>query len=516
MRKVILVNASTLTAGYSFFTPRWLFVIAQATPVDLVGDPIIVDEAIEKFDPAMIRPGDIVGLGITSGNCIPAYRIIKESKTRGAIVIAGGIHSTIFPEEPLEMGADSTITGNGDVVWAKAVHDALDHKLKKHYVGGRIPGDAMVKARWDLVDASRYLFATVQTVAGCPENCSFCSVWVTDGRVPRQRLADKIIEEVNELYNLGFRYVAFADDNFSPATLPRIAREQNIQKRKEFERIREERLSFFDEYDRKIPKDMFAITQMTSEVASDAEYFSAMYHKMRIRAGLIGVESFSKEGLAIAAKSWNPAGEEMIDTIRKIQESGILVLSSIICGLESDTPQTIAAMREFARDSGTLLAQFTYYSPYPGTKDYYEMMGDNRNREKPNFTPKHRVQILRDRFWLTKLKPPDIVKHPNMSRDDWITENKKCWDTYYSLRETLKRVRSGPSKSWPLAGKITYVFACLAFRRVYAGHGISADSVRKKELGVVTRTLIRVGVAIHRHFSRRKKVGLRVSLRQVG
>jgi hypothetical protein len=34
------------TFGYSFFTPRWLFVIAQATPADVVGDPLVVDESI--------------------------------------------------------------------------------------------------------------------------------------------------------------------------------------------------------------------------------------------------------------------------------------------------------------------------------------------------------------------------------------------------------------------------------------------------------------------------------------
>src|SRR5262245_50443574 len=101
-----------------------------------------------------------------------------------------------------------------------------------------------------------------QTVAGCPENCSFCSVWVTDGRQPRQRLSEKIIEEVNELYRLGFRFLVFADDNFNPATTGRIARETSPQKQKELGRIREERLKFFDEYDRAVPKDMLAFTQI--------------------------------------------------------------------------------------------------------------------------------------------------------------------------------------------------------------------------------------------------------------
>src|SRR5688572_6047446 len=107
MPKVILINPSTSSMGYSFITPRWLFVLAQATPADLVGDPIIVDESIERFNADIISPGDIVGIGITSGNCIPGYRVLKEAKQKGAIVVMGGIHATIFSDEPLQMGADA-------------------------------------------------------------------------------------------------------------------------------------------------------------------------------------------------------------------------------------------------------------------------------------------------------------------------------------------------------------------------------------------------------------------------
>src|SRR5437867_3759853 len=201
MAKVILVNPSNSTAGYSFITPRWLFVLAQATPVDLVGDPILIDEAIERFNPQSIRPGDIVGISISSGNCLPGYRVLREAKERGATVIMGGIHTTIFPEEPLRMGADAVVTGSGEAVWNRVVQDALEKRLQKQYAGGRTSGDEMLKARWDLLDPSKYVFPSVQTVAGCPENCSFCSVWVTEGRQPRQRLSTKVIEEVNELYD---------------------------------------------------------------------------------------------------------------------------------------------------------------------------------------------------------------------------------------------------------------------------------------------------------------------------
>jgi radical SAM superfamily enzyme YgiQ (UPF0313 family) len=502
--KVILVNPSMTTLGYSVITPRWLFVIGQATSTELVGDPILVDEAIQEFEPNVVHQGDIVGIGISTGNCLAGYKVLKKAKSRGATVIMGGIHPTIFPDEPLEMGADAVVTGNGDIVWSQALKDALNGTLQRRYAGGRVPGEALLKARWDLLDPRHYMFATVQTVAGCPENCSFCSVWVTDGRQPRQRVTDKIIEEANDLYDRGLRYIIFADDNFNPATLGRIAREPSPQKRKQLEQVREERLRFFDEYDRSVPPNLYAFTQMTTEVTSDEAYLSAMYHKMRIRGALVGIESFSEQGLKSANKLWNPTGQKMVETIQKIQDAGIVVLSSIICGLESDTVQTIRTMRGFALESGSVLAQFPIYHPYPGTKDFHEMIRDNKDRAAPNFVPKHEVHLRDERFWLKPVNEVDVINHANISRDDLLTENKKCWDAFYSIKEAVARVRRGRPGKWRLTAKFVYVLFCIAFKRIYGGQGMAADGVRRRRLGTVTRMIMRIGIAIFNQHSRNR------------
>jgi radical SAM superfamily enzyme YgiQ (UPF0313 family) len=508
MPRVFLVNPALTRIGYSFITPRWLFVLAQATPECLVGDPILVDETIERFEPETVRPGDVVGLGINSRNCVAGYRVLQKAKARGATVIVGGIHATILPDEPLEMGADAVVTGNGDIVWRRVVEDALNGRLQKRYIGGRVPGDQLLKARWELLDSNKYLMASLQTIAGCPENCSFCSVWVTDGRQPRRRLTEKIIEEANELYDKGFRYILFADDNFNPATIGRIAREPSVRKRQQLELIREERLKFFEEYDRRVPRNLFAFTQMTAEVLTDEEYLSAMYRKMRVRTALIGVESFTREGLESTNKQWNPVGQAMVETIQKIQSKGILVLSSIICGLESDTKQSLRTMSEFARNSGSILAQFPIYVLYPGTKDYYDLTKHLRRRDSDR-QPKDSLQVLEARYWLSQNRVVDQYRHPYMSKEELLAENRRCWDDFYSLREILRRLRQGVARSWPLAGRLTYILLCLVFKRVYQGDGVSADCVQKKK-GLATRLLIQLGAGIYNHYFRQKRVGIHV------
>jgi len=496
MNKVVLVNPANTTVGYSVITPRWLFVIAGATPTELVGDPLLIDEPVTRFNPEEVGPGDIVGVGIHTGNCRPGYRVVSEAKKRGATVIVGGIHPTIFPDEPLAMGADAVVKGGGDLIWNKIIKDALDGRLERVYDGGRVPGEQMAKARWDLLDPSKYLMGSIQTVAGCPENCSFCSVWVTEGRTPRMHLNDQIIEEANELHAMGFRYVFFADDNFNPATVGRIARETNSGTRKLLEKVREDRMRLFDEYERAGPPSLYAFTQMTAEVITDDEYLDAMHDKMRVRGALIGVESFTEEGLKNANKMWNPVGQRMVEAIQKIQDHGIIVLASIINGLESDTVATLRTMRQFAIASGTAFAQFPIYSVYPGTKDYHEMLRDLKNRDQAGYVPKHAAQFIRDKFWLDFDHTELTVKLPHLSNEDLAREAAESWQTFYNLKGILKRIR-GPLSWMSLSGKFFYAMACIGFMSLYP-NGIAADNVRKNKLSFFNRICLRVVIMITR------------------
>jgi hypothetical protein len=100
---VHLVNPSDNSFGTAVITPRWLFVLAAATPAS-VGDPILVDESLEQIVPESIQPGDIVGISVHTGNALRGYQVGRMARARGAWVVYGGIHATLFPEEALERG----------------------------------------------------------------------------------------------------------------------------------------------------------------------------------------------------------------------------------------------------------------------------------------------------------------------------------------------------------------------------------------------------------------------------
>ncbi len=116
-----LINPSDTAFGTAVITPRWLFVLAAATP-EQFGDPILCDETLEPLDVDTIAAGDIVGIGIHTGNALRGYAIGRLVKQRGAFVVFGGIHTTLYPEEAFERGAaDCVVRGDGDMAWGQAL-----------------------------------------------------------------------------------------------------------------------------------------------------------------------------------------------------------------------------------------------------------------------------------------------------------------------------------------------------------------------------------------------------------
>src|SRR6185312_15477155 len=99
--KVHIVNPSDSSFGIAVITPRWLYVIAAATP-SAFGDPELCDETLQQLDLNRIHPGDVVGVGIHTGNALRGYRVGRLARQRGARVIFGGVHATLYPNEAFE------------------------------------------------------------------------------------------------------------------------------------------------------------------------------------------------------------------------------------------------------------------------------------------------------------------------------------------------------------------------------------------------------------------------------
>lgn len=480
--RVHLVNPSDVSFGIGVITPRWLYVLAAATP-SRYGDPVITDETLQQIQPDQIQPGDIVGIGIHTGNALRGMEVGRLARERGARVVYGGIHATLYPEEAFELGgAHAVVKGDGDFVWAKVIADLLSGTAQRIYDGGKISGDQFLPARWDLAPRNSYMWASVQTVRGCPKHCSFCSVWRTDGQQPRQRASDVVIEEIVQLRRLGYRFIALADDNFYPVTLTDLelaSKQGNTARVEELTAMRSERFELMEKL-AALPADMVFFTQITMEAGEDGQFLDAM-RRAHIKGALVGVESVTEEGLKSVFKNFNSAGGDLVARLRTFKDHGVHVLGSFIFGLPSDRQDTFAATAALAKQAGVTFAQFVMMTPFPGTVDF-----DRWEEGMAGNVPQvNGIPITR--YWLIPaiVRPKMFSPHQTMTTDEIRQRTQGVWDVFYSMREIWNRSKCVPT----LRGRLAFLFVSKLYRQMYANTGISTDSARRQRATRMARWL---------------------------
>jgi len=490
MPRIHLVNPSTKSFGVAVITPRWLYVLAAATGTTW-GDPLIVDETLERLDPKTIEAGDVVGIGIHTGNALRGYEIGRAVRERGAWVVFGGIHATLFPEEVAEHGmAHAVVRGDGDLIWSRVVADCLKGEPQPVYEGGRIEGDDFASARWDLLPERRYMWASVQTVRGCPKHCSFCSVWRTDGQEPRQRAVDRVVREVVELRRLGFRFIALADDNFYPVTFDDLAqarRRADSSRLMHLEGLRAERFELMARL-AELPEDLVFYTQITMEAAEDPAFLDAM-KRAKIRGALVGVESVTRDGLKDVYKGFNLAGDDLVARLREFRKHGVHVLGSFIFGLPSDRADTFEATVALAEKADVTFAQFVLLTPFPGTIDF-EKWAASQTR---NPTLVDGVPITQHWLIPEHKRPKLFTPHPTLSLEEIRVGTQGAWDQFYSLRRVWARSRVVRS----YRNRLAFVLVSKLYRQMYANTGIATDSARVQRS---TRWARWIGTACRRLF----------------
>ena len=497
---VYLINPSHVSFGIGVITPRWLYVLASATPAGY-GPPTLVDETLERFDPSPITPGDVVGIGIHPGTALRGYEIGTAARAAGAYVVFGGIHATLYPDEARDLGgAHAVVTGDGDVVWSRVLQDCVAGRPEARYDGGRVEADAFLPGRWDLLPEASYMWASVQTVRGCPKHCSFCSVWRTDGQRPRQRHVDQVLDEIVGLRRRGFRFIALADDNFYPVTLEDLrmaGRRQDGAHLAQLKAIRAERFELMAGLAR-LPADSVFFTQITMEAAEDPEFLDAM-RKAHIKGALVGVESVTTEGLKDVYKSFNVSGEALVDRLRAFRRRGVHVLGSFIFGLPSDRPETFDACLAVAQRADITFAQFVMLTPFPGTLDFAAW--------EKSFGPEPPcvAGIPVTRHWLIPQasRPKVYMDHPVMSAAQIRTRTQGVWDRFYSVRSIWARSRAVES----LKSRLVFLLVSKLYRQMYANTGIATDSARVHRSAQWARWM---AIPARRFFAGRPMPGLQI------
>jgi anaerobic magnesium-protoporphyrin IX monomethyl ester cyclase len=189
---------------------------------------------------------DVLGITITTFTLLDALKVIATFRHHnpGGIVIAGGPHVAIYPQETIGLGVDVAVKREGEPV----INDILD-RLGDTAALADVPGicyrvngdiydtgeapyitdlDTLPPPDRALLPYKRYFSllggddysTTIFTSRGCPFRCAFCDRPAL-GKKFRCHGPDYVINEIKQCLNLGIREFLFYDDTFT-VNRPRV------------------------------------------------------------------------------------------------------------------------------------------------------------------------------------------------------------------------------------------------------------------------------------------------------
>jgi radical SAM superfamily enzyme YgiQ (UPF0313 family) len=222
---------------------------------------------------------------------------------------------------------------------------------------------------------------------GCPFNCEFCDVVQINGRVPRLKSVEQILDELESLYLTGWRAgVFFVDDNF-------IGNKTKLKKYY---------LPAIIAWQKKRNHPFSFNTQVSINLADDRELIELM-----ARAGFtsvfIGIETPDMESLNECGKIQNK-NRDLVQSVRIIQNKGLEVQGGFIVGFDSDNATIFQRQIDFIQKSGIVTAMVGILSALPKTRLYQRLKesdrllkgssGNNTGTTGLNFIPKMDTEVL--------------------------------------------------------------------------------------------------------------------------
>jgi len=214
---------------------------------------------------------------------------------------------------------------------------------------------------WSLIKTSYYNSLCIQFSRGCPFNCEFCDVVQLNGRIPRLKSVSQILNELEALYNAGWRAgVFFVDDNF-------IGNKTKLKK---------DYLPAIIEWQKKKKYPLSFNTQVSINLADDKELIKLMA-QAGFTAVFVGIETPDADGLNECGKVQNK-GRDLIQCVKTIQKGGLEVQGGFIVGFDSDNMSIFQRQIDFIQKSGIVTAMVGILTALPKTRLYQRLKESKR------------------------------------------------------------------------------------------------------------------------------------------
>lgn len=339
----------------------------------------IIAEA-EAFAPQMI------GFSLFTRWVWHAYRLVERLRGRFPLLVAGGAHATVCPDEALARGFEIAVIGEAEetivrlVDWLEgktAIESICGIRRRGHDAaspGGLPPtfvqdldalplpqiAQHLFEPEWYASSGSEVIPGGMLTSRGCPARCTFCANYVT-GRSFRYRSPESVVAELNAYHaRYGTTFFPFWDDALT-ANKPRMLDLCEILER-----------------DIRFNLGWSAITRagmITPE----------LLHAMK-RAGCLsvnfGVESGDDEILRAIKKGVST--EQVLRALEWAKAEGFFTACNFMLGFPQETPAALERTLRFMERISPLVDTFNTLGvlvPFPGTRlyeDFHERYGFTR------------------------------------------------------------------------------------------------------------------------------------------
>lgn len=360
----------------------------------------VLDARLESDSAGAVRRFNPQVAGITGyTNQVP---IIKDLAARlkaanpAVVVVVGGHHATVRPEDFNEPFIDLVVIGEGVAALREIVQRLQESRDCGDIRGLGIPGPAMrftaprehpaldalpLPARALTRQYRRHYFnewlkplASIRTSLGCTSRCNFCALWAITGGRYLSRRPEAVVAELKTIDEVN---VFFCDDE----SLCDVRRMQRLAELIGAAGIRKK----------------YFLYARADTIVRHPDLFRK-WRDIGLAQVFVGMESFSDRRLAGLNKGLTTAQQAQAAAI--LDELGILLYANFVVDPDFSR-EDFRALARYVRELDLKYASFSVLTPLPGTALY-------RERESELVTTRHEMYDFTHPVLPTALPRPEF------------------------------------------------------------------------------------------------------------
>ncbi len=339
--------------------PLGMLTVAGMLPEDF--EIQLVDLNVRKLTEQDYEDAELILTGGMRVQRPSTKAIIADANQRGIPVLVGGPDVTLS-RNPLFKDTAHVFRGEPETTCLEDVIEAAirDSPRVFDFTGKYSSPDKSPMPQWKLINMQEYGSMALVMSKGCPVGCEFCDIPSLAGARTQYKSPERVIRELDVLFNLGWRGpIFYVDDNF----VGNIASIRNILPAiVKWQQEHDMPFSFYSQATVNLVKKPDVIEQMINSG------FDTIF---------LGLETVNEASIIETGKGSN-RNINYLDAVRTFQRIGLEVYAGFILGFDNDDERSASRMFDFIQKAGIVSAMAGLLTVLEGSPLYARMEKEGR------------------------------------------------------------------------------------------------------------------------------------------